>query len=291
MARVHQKLFNIDVERRNLKRFIWSDLYHFLIERSWLQLLGLLFAVYILANVIFAVCYVAGGDCIQGAHGFLDDFFFSVQTLSTIGYGTMVPHTTYAHCIVMTQAFAGTLFLAVVTGLVFAKFARPTARVLWSQKVIIIERDGKKQLQFRMANERANQIVEAQLRVALAFTDITSDGERLRRFLDLRLQRDRNILFALSWTAVHEISPESPLHDFDLARMKQVQMQIVCSLVGIDETFAQQVHSRHAYLPDDLVHNQRFADIVGINPDGSRYIDYSRFNDLVPMGTRTPEVN
>ncbi len=291
MARVHQKLFNIDVERRNLKRFIWSDLYHFLIERTWLQLLGLLFAVYILANVIFALCYLVGGDCVQGAHGFLDDFFFSVQTLSTIGYGTMVPHTTYAHCIVMTQAFAGTLFLAVVTGLVFAKFARPTARVLWSQKVVIIERDGKKQLQFRMANERANQIVEAQLRVAFAFTDVTSDGERLRRFQDLRLQRDRNILFALSWTAVHEISPESPLHDFDLARMKQVQMQIVCSLVGIDETFAQQVHSRHAYLPEDLVHDQRFADIVGINPDGSRYIDYARFNELVPMGTRTPEIN
>src|ERR1700742_2949837 len=110
MARVHQKLFNIDVERRNLKRFIWSDLYHFLIECSWLQLLGLLFGVYVFANVLFAVAYLAGGDCIQGAHGFFDDFFFSVQTLSTIGYGTMVPHTIYAHVIVMTQAFAGTLF-------------------------------------------------------------------------------------------------------------------------------------------------------------------------------------
>lgn len=291
MARVHQKLFNIDVERRNLKRFIWSDLYHFLIERSWMQLLGILFAVYVFANVIFAVGYLVGGDCIQGAHGFLDDFFFSVQTLSTIGYGTMVPHTTYAHCIVMTQAFAGTLFLAVVTGLVFAKFARPTARVMWSRKVIIIERDGKRQLQFRMANARANQIVEAQLRVAFAFTEITSDGERLRRFFDLRLQRDRNILFALSWTAVHDISPESPLHDLDFDKMKTMQMQLICSLVGIDETFAQQVHSRHAYVPDDVVHDQRFADIVGTNEDGSRFIDYARFDDLVPMGTRTPGVN
>jgi inward rectifier potassium channel len=289
MARIHQQLFNIQVERRNLPRFIWTDLYHFLIVRTWLQLLGLLFGVYVLSNIIFALGYFVGGDCIQGAHGFVDDFFFSVQTLSTIGYGTMVPHTIYAHILVMTQAFAGTLFLAVVTGLVFAKFARPTARVLWSKNVIIIERDGKRQLQFRMANERANQIVEAQLRVAFASTEVTSDGERLRRFAELRLQRDRNVLFTLSWTAVHDITSDSPLHNLNLDRMKQTQMQLICSLVGIDETFAQQVHSRHAYVPDDLVHDQRFADIIGINEDGSRYIDYARFNDLVPMGTRTPE--
>jgi inward rectifier potassium channel len=289
MART-QQLFNIQVERRNLPSNIWTDLYHFLIVRSWLQLLGILFAVYFLSNVVFALGYFLGGtNCIQGAHGFIDDFFFSVQTLSTIGYGTMVPHTLYAHVLVMTQAFAGTLFLAVVTGLVFSKFARPTARVLWSQNVTIIMRDGKRQLQFRMANARANQIVEAQLRVAFASTEVTSDGERLRRFADVKLQRDRNILFALSWTAVHEINDDSPLQGLTVEKMREIQMQLVCSLVGIDETFAQQVHSRHAYLPEDVVYDQRFADIVSIKNDGSRAIDYARFNDLVPMGTRTPE--
>jgi inward rectifier potassium channel len=283
------RFFAATVERRNLRRAVWSDLYHFLIDRSWSHLLGLVAAVYVTANAIFAGLYMLGGACVQGASGFLEHFFFSVQTLSTIGYGTMAPRTTYAHLLVTMQAFVGTLFLAVVTGLVFAKFARPTARVLWSKHAILIERDGVTQLMFRMANERANQIVEAQLRVALGRTEITTDGERLRRFYDLRLARDRNVVFVLSWTAVHSVTPDSPLHGLSRAQMKEQQLQLVCSLVGIDETFAQQVHARHVYTPDDFVWDQRFADILGVNPDGSRFVDYALFDHLVPMGTRTEQ--
>ena len=162
----------LGVERRNIRRAPLADLYHNLIARSWGRLLGLVASVYIVANLMFACLYTVGGDCIAGASVFKDRFFFSVQTLSTIGYGTMAPKTTYAHILVTVQAFSGTLFLALVTGLVFAKFSRPTARVMWSKKVVFVERNGKRQLQFRMANERANQVVEAQLRVAMARTEI-----------------------------------------------------------------------------------------------------------------------
>ena len=277
----------VGVERRNIRRAPLADLYHSLIARSWGRLLGLLASVYLSANLLFAALYRLGGDCVAGAISFRDLFFFSVETLSTIGYGTMVPRTTYAHLLVTFQAFAGTLFVALVTGLVFAKFSRPTARVMWSQKVVIIERGGKRLLQFRVANARANQIVEAQMRVALARNETTADGERMRRFHDLVLQRDRNVIFVLTWTAVHEIDERSPLHGLTLEQMKDSGLQIIGSLIGLDETFSQQVHARHSYTPEDFVADMRFADIIGIEPDGSRYVDYARFDDLVPMGTKT----
>ncbi|MCA1663541.1 MAG: hypothetical protein LC659_04610, partial [Myxococcales bacterium] len=277
----------LGVERRNIRSAPLADLYHNLIARSWGRLLGLVASVYLATNFLFAALYRVGGDCVAGATTFRDLFFFSVQTLSTIGYGTMAPKSTYAHVLVTFQAFGGTLFVALVTGLVFAKFSRPTARVMWSKNVVLIERHGKRQLQFRMANERANQIVEAQLRVAVARNEIAPDGERMRRFHDLILQRDRNVIFVLTWTAVHEIDEKSPLHGLTVEQMKAQGVQLVASLIGLDETFSQQVHARNAYTPDDFVYDMRFADIIGSEPDGSRYIDYAHFDRLVPMGTKT----
>ncbi|MDB4969932.1 MAG: Kef-type transport system protein [Myxococcales bacterium] len=290
MAPRRPPLLSFVVERRNVRRAVLSDLYHVLIDRDWTRLLGLLAAFYTVANLTFACLYMLGGDCISGAVSFRDHFFFSVHTLSTIGYGTMAPRTTYANVLVAIQAFLGTLFLAVTTGLVFAKFSRPTARVMWSSKAIIVERDGKKLLMFRMANERANQIVEATLRAAVARTEVTSDGERMRRFQDLTLERDRNIVFVLSWTAMHVIDEKSPLYGLTVEAMKAQSLQLICSLVGTDETFSQQVHSRNSYNPEDFVWDQRFADIIGTNPDGTRYVDYALFHDLVPMGTKTETV-
>jgi inward rectifier potassium channel len=287
MARTRQRILNSVVERRNVRRAVLSDLYHFMIDRPWRHLLGLLAVFYAVANLIFAGFYRLGGDCIAGASSFRDLYFFSVHTLSTIGYGTMAPRSTYANVLVAVQAFLGTVFIAVTTGLVFAKFSRPTARVMWSKNAIIVERDGKRVLMFRMANERANQIVEATLRAAVARTEVTTDGERMRRFQDLTLERDRNILFVLSWTAMHVIDEKSPFFTLTIEQMKAQSFQLICSVIGTDDTFSQQVHSRNSYNPEDFVWDQRFADIIGNNPDGTRFIDYARFHDLVPMGTRT----
>lgn len=278
------------VERRHENRVFWTDLYHNLVARSWLRLLAIIASFYLVTNVGFACLYAAGGDCVMGAHRFLDLFFFSVQTLSTIGYGTMAPATTYAHSLVTVQAFIGTLFLAVVTGLVFSKFARPTARVRWTQKVALIERDGKPQLTFRMANERANQIVEAQLTLVMSRIEVTSDGERQRRIYTLDLERNRNVIFVLSWTAIHVIGPTSPLYGLTQQQMIDSEMTLVGSLIGLDETYAQQVHSRHMYGAADFVYGQRFADILGEDGDGTRFIDYGKFDDLVPMGTKSAGV-
>jgi inward rectifier potassium channel len=278
-----QSFPTLAIRRVGLKRAVWSDLYHFLIDKSWGRLLGLLALVYTVANALFALCYLAGGDSIIGARkgSFTDAFFFSVQTLATIGYGTMSPRTTYAHLLVTVEAFAGTLFVAMVTGLVFSKFSRPTSRVMWSERAVITLRDGVPSLMFRVANIRANQIVEARLRVALARDEVTREGERVRRFYDLPLVRERNVMFVLTWTAIHPITPESPLYGYDEAKLRASRVQLICSLTGIDETFAQTVHARHAYQATDLAWNQRFVDIL-MERDGDRWVDYTRFHELAP---------
>lgn len=279
------------VVRRNQRRAFWTDLYHNLVGRSWWRLLGIIFGVYLVVNTVFAVLYAIGGDCVTGAHRFADLFFFSVQTLSTIGYGTMAPANLYAHSLVTLQAFLGTLFLAVVTGLVFSKFARPSARVRWTNKVVFVERDGQMQMMFRMANERANQIVEAQLNLVMTRSEVTSDGERQRRFYSLDLVRDHNVIFQLSWTAIHTVTDKSPLHGLTQQEMVDCELGLVCSLIGHDETYGQTVHSRHIYNARDFVYGQRFADIIGNDDDGTRWVDYARFDDLVPMGTKSAGVD
>jgi inward rectifier potassium channel len=292
MAKETNRSFGQTVDRVGIRGAILRDLYHFLIARTWGHLLGLIAIVYVIANVVFALLYEIGGDSVVGARpgNFGDYFFFSVQTMATIGYGTMAPRTLYAHLLVTAEAFVGTLFVAVVTGLVFAKFSRPTARVLFSESCVLVERDGVQMLMFRMANERANQIVEAQLRCVLTRNELTSDGERIRRVHDLELVRERNLVFVLSWTAMHMVTADSPLYGMSDEDLKQTQSFVVCSLTGRDETFAQTVHARHAYTADEIVRGKRFADILFARPDGSRYVDYSKFHELVPMGTPSNEV-
>jgi inward rectifier potassium channel len=286
---IRQQFTIFGIRRVGLRRAIWSDLYHYLIDKSWARLLGLLAGVYVLANLCFACLYLIGGDCIAGARAgeFSDAFFFSVQTLATIGYGSMSPRTGYAHILVTIEAFAGTLFVAVVTGLVFSKFSRPTSRVMWSDKAIITTRDGIRSLMFRVANIRANQIVEAQMRVALARNEKTQEGESVRRFYDLKLVRERNVMFMLTWTVIHPITPESPLYGLNVTQLRESQSQLVCSLIGIDETFAQTVHARHGYSADEIVSDHRFADIL-LDENGERIVDYAKFNDLVPDVVRVP---
>jgi inward rectifier potassium channel len=278
-----RQLPTLQIRRVGLEREVWSDLYHFLIDKSWIRLLGLIAFVYVVSNVVFAGLYLLGGNCIAGARlgHFGDAFFFSVQTLATIGYGSMSPATTYAHVLVTIEAFLGTLFVAVVTGLVFSKFSRPTSRVMWSKNAIITAREGVTSLMFRVANIRANQIVEAQVRVALARNAVTVEGEPVRRFYDLKLTRERNVMFVLTWTVVHQITPDSPLYGMSAEDWRTQRAQLVCSLIGIDETFSQTVHARHGYQPEDIAWNRQFADILR-EQDGERVVDYTLFHELKP---------
>lgn len=266
-----------------------EDFYHWLLTLSWRAFFGWLTIGYVLTNAIFALAFVAVPGCVANVHGFADSFFFSVETFATIGYGVMAPQSTYAHVLVTIEALAGILATASITGVTFARLARPTAKVLFSQKAVIAPRDGVPMLQFRMANWRRNQIVEAQLTVMILLTEVTKEGETMRRPAMLKLVRDKNPMFLLSWTAMHPIDADSPFFGGAAAldKLRDMKAEIFLTLTGFDETLAQTIHTRYRYRLEDIVHNARFADIVSMTPDGTRVIDFDKFHDLVMLDDRT----
>jgi inward rectifier potassium channel len=239
-------------------------------------------------NLIFAVVYAAAPGSVSGARpGDLEDaFYFSVQTLATIGYGAMAPATRFGHLVVVVEALVGTLGVAIVTGVTFAKFARPTARILFAAKAVVHLRDGVPHLLFRLANWRGNMVVEGQLRVLLLVLQKTREGDVIRMPLELPLVRDRTALFALTWTPMHRIDASSPFHggETGLAQLREQQAEIFLAFTGVDETIGQQIHARYRYKLDDVVYNARFTDVLTLEPDGTRVIDYGPFHDVEILG-------
>jgi len=260
---------------------VFDDLYHFLVTCSWPALIGLIATAFTLANLLFATGYYFDQG-IENAHSgsFADMFFFSVQTMATIGYGKMVPVTLFSNILVSIEALTGLLALALMTGLVFSKFSRPTARVRFTRFAVIGPRDGALSLMIRAANMRANRIVEANIHVVLARQEITVEGDSIRRLYDLAMTRSRSAMFALSWTAVHRIVEGSPLFGETRESLASSAPEIIVSITGLDETFSQTVHARHAFKLDEIVWGARFADVLVLHPDGSRSVDYTRFDDI-----------
>ncbi|MBC1239848.1 ion channel [Nostoc sp. 2RC] len=265
--------------------YYWRDPYHLLLTIPWPGFLILICLSYITINALFAIAYLLGGDCIANARpgSFLDVFFFSVQTLASIGYGAMYPKTTYANIIVTIEAMIGLVGIAVMTGLAFARFSRPTARVMFSRVAVITPHDTKPTLMFRTANQRRNMILEAQLRVYLMRDEITAEGQFMRRIYDLKLLRNQTPSFSLSWSVVHVIDEFSPLYGMTAESLIQTNSMLMISLSGIDETVTQVVYARHSYSAHEILWNNRFVDIFHETPDGHRYIDYNRFHDVLPL--------
>ncbi len=261
------------------------DAYHYVLTRSWSEFFLLLFLAFLGANALFAFFYwMAPGSVANARPGsFEDAFFFSVQTMATIGYGGMTPVTRFAHVVVTVEAMTGILSVALITGITFAKFARPTARVLFSDKVILAPRNGVPHLSFRVANWRHNLVSEAQLRVIVLITETTREGETLRRQVEVPLVRDNTPLFALSWTVLHQIDERSPFFGLDaLERLRAANAEIFVTLTGLDEAMGQ-IHAQHSYRLDSIVANVRFVDVLTVHADGTREIDYRQFHEVVPL--------
>jgi len=231
--------------------------------------------------LLFAVGYYWDGG-IENTHSgsFADMFFFSVQTMATIGYGKMEPITLFSNVLVSFEALFGLIGLAMMTGLTFSKFSRPTARVRFTRYVVIGPRDGKTSLQIRMANMRANRIVEAQIHVVFSRMEVTLEGDSIRRFYDLPTTRNRSPLFTLSWTAVHPITEDSPFFGQTSESLAHCSPQLVVSITGLDDTFSQTVHARHSYKLDEIVWGARMAGVLMTSPEGTQSIDYTHFDDI-----------
>jgi inward rectifier potassium channel len=287
IPRVHIKINNGQFEVMGMGAWhsYWRDPYHLLLTIPWPGFLILICIFYVAINMLFALAYLLGGDCIANAQpgSFSDAFFFSVQTLGSIGYGAMYPKTAYAHIIVTIEAIIGLMGIAVMTGLAFARFSRSTARVMFSNVAVITQHQGMPTLMLRTANQRRNIILEANIRVNLMRDEVTSEGESIRRIYDLPLVRHQTPNFSLSWSVMHVIDESSPLYGMTPELLIKTHSLLMVSLSGIDETVAQVVHARHSYSPKDIVWNSRFVDIIHHTPDGHRYFDYNHFHDVLPL--------
>jgi inward rectifier potassium channel len=250
---------------------------------SW-ALIAVLAAGWLGVNLLFGWLYFLDLPGIANARpgSFADAFFFSVQTLGTIGYGNLAPTSLYVHGVVTAEAFAGLLGLAVAAGLIFARFSRPTARVLFSRCAVVTTFEGVPTLMFRAANERANQILEAEVTINLTQERVSREGELMRRFEELRLTRSRSPLFALSWTVMHPIDEASPFRHVTPDSLAESRAEIMVVLGGVDESLSQRIYARHIYRADDIVWNARFVDILEFAETGERILDFSRFHDVEP---------
>jgi inward rectifier potassium channel len=264
----------------------WAgDLYHRLVALPWASFLACLSLVYLALNCLFALLYLLGGEAIANARpgAFSDAFFFSVETLSTIGYGQMSPATLYGNMVMSAEAIAGVMLLAVAAGLMFARFSRPTARVVFSKVAVVAPFNRVPTLSLRLANARRNQILDAQVSVTLIRDERTSEGDWIRRFYDLQLARQRSPIFAMTFTVMHTIDAASPLHNASASSVAAEGAELVVTVSGVDETTSQIVHARTSYLAHEIMWDHRFADVFTQTADGRLAIDYRRFHDTGPI--------
>jgi len=271
------------VKGQDISRY--TDLYHAVLRAPWwLFFLGLA-AVFVTTNAIFALAYLAdpGGIAHAEPGNFWDAFVFSAQTIGSINYSVMVPKTSYVDTVVIIEAFMGLLMLALFTGLIFARFSRPFARVVFSKVAVIAPFDGVPTLMLRTANQRGNQVLDASMTLTLARQHTSREGIVMRRFEELKLVRSRTSLFSLSWTIMHAIDESSPLFGVSCEEMYDKQMEIVALLSGSDATMAETIYARYAYSPDDIVRDHRFVDVLSVTPRGERVVDLTRFHDTCPI--------
>jgi inward rectifier potassium channel len=244
-------------------------------------LLALVALVYLAINLLFAGLYVLDPAGIGGASGeavsFVEAFFFSVQTLGSIGYGVLHPVSLYAHLVVTAESLSGLLFIALTTGLAFARFSRSTARIRFSHLAVVHTYNGSPTLAFRLANERRNGLLEARLRLFLSVDEVSAEGHRMRRLKPLALERDQGIAFLLIWTAMHRIDASSPLHGMGPDQLRELNAELVVSFSGIDETLERPVHARTSWPAERIAFGCCFLDMLH-NINGEPGIDWSLFD-------------
>jgi inward rectifier potassium channel len=265
----------------------WRDPYHLLLTLSWPRFFALPTGFFLAVNLLFATAYwLVPGSVLHAQPGsFLDLLFFSIETIATVGYGEMVPATLAGHLITSLEILVGLLSLAVVTGLVFARFSKPTARVLFSNKIVTRDFDGHRVLMLRVANERHNRMVEPTANLGLVRLDKTATGEPYYHIYDLALQGERNPMFALTWTLVHRIDESSPLYGWSKAALEAARSRITVSIFGHDETIAASVYALYEYSAEQIYFDHQFVDIISDGENGMRIIDLTHFHDIVPTAS------
>jgi inward rectifier potassium channel len=278
----------VTVERRGVPAAPFGEAFHLLARTSW-PMFCLIFVVwYLLLNAIFGTLYCLDRGGIENARpgSFFDAFMFSVQTIATIGYGHMVPKSTFANMIVLTESIVAFLGMSLWTGLAFSRFSRPTAHVLFSKVAVVTTDDAAPTLMFRVANGRGNRIIDASISVTMLKSEINQEGVAWRRQITLPLVRDRSPVFALTWTVLHRIDAGSPLADLAAPANVRMTPQLVVSLTGIDDTFGQPIHATYYYDAPAILSGQRFVNMATNEPGGRLILDFELFDAVEDDGSK-----
>ena len=263
----------------NAKKFDWRDAYHLILTLSWPGFAGFVFGVYLLVNLGFAGLYTLDPHGVAEMSSFFDAFFFSVETLATVGYGHMYPETFYGHLIAMLEIMAGMFGLAVVTGLIFVRISRPTARMHFSKVAVTAPFDGVPTLMIRLANLRHQAMVEPEFRMVLLRNIVTAEGDDMRRFTPLKLQFDHLITFPAVLTVRHPIDEESPLFGMSSEDFRRLDVRIMASIVGVDTVIVAPVQSHSDYYYDQIKWDRRFVEIYNQSKEHQWTVDYGRIDE------------
>lgn len=270
-----------NVEKIGLEKNLFVDFYHRILTMSWPYFFALYTLIFVVFNLFFGFLYWLDASGVSGTDGdFFKDFSFSVQTFSTIGYGVFSPANYYSHTLVIIESLLSVIFTALLTGLAFSKFARPTARIRFTDKVVIQNYNGKKTLMFRLANLRGNQIAEAAIKAVVLKSEKTIEGHSMRIQKDVNFTRSTSSFFVLSWTVMHTIDESSPFYNMSAADIIKEKLEMSVSVIGHDETFSQTVHASCIYSPDDFIFDKNFADIITIKDGLAASMDFTQFNVL-----------
>jgi len=272
-----------EVIAEGLRLSFWADISHRCMTASWSAFIGgagLVFAVF---NAVFAFFYWVGdrpiSNVLDGAY--IDYLYFSIETLSTAGYGDMHPRTHYGHFIATVELFTGIFSMSLMTGLIFARFSRPNARLLFAENPVISSHEGTPTLMIRFANERHNIIANATAKLWLLRNVVTMEGQQNRRFYELPLTRKEHPALALSWTLYHSLDQESPLYGLNADDLAASRASLLVVVSGYDAVAANTVYARKAYDHSDIRFGHRYADILDLLEDGRFRIDYGRFHETL----------
>jgi inward rectifier potassium channel len=272
-----------EIVTEGLHLSFWADISHRCMTASWPSFIGGAVLVFIAFNAVFAVLYWIGNQPISNVPGgaYIDYLYFSIETLSTAGYGDMHPQTHYGHFVAAVELFTGIFSMSLMTGLIFARFSRPNARLLFADHPVISSHEGKPTLMVRVANERHNIIGNAIAKLWLLKTVVSTEGESLRRFSELPLVRNEHPALALTWTLFHVLDEESPLYGLNADDLAAFKVSLVVVVSGYDVVAAQTVHARRSYDHSDILFGHRYADILDASEDGRIRIDYGRFHETL----------
>ena len=275
-----------EIETRGLAPAFWTDLYHRSMTVHWPAFFGSAALIFIILNAVFAFVFWLGDNPIANVSATLplplSLFYFSIETLATVGYGDMHPQTNYGHLVATVEIFTGMSFLAVMTGLIFARFSRPRARFIFARHPVVATYNGQPTLMIRVAYARHNTISQATARLWLFRVEDTQEREKFRRYYELKLERREHPMFSLSWTLLHVIDKSSPFQGMTAEEFADAQGALILNLGGVDDSSAQRLYARQIYTREDIRWQHRYVDITSVSAEGRLVLDYTKFDDVMP---------